>query len=129
VAELFIFSFPSFLYGGRWLTRSFRIQFALLRPSLAECAAPNLAASGALIAFSHFRSPSIISGYSWAGARYFFISSRTTPVMAFMPVRSVGSGKGANRLECREGRGFPDFRLASTFAGSTAPSQNITDGI
>ena len=129
VAALFIFGFPGLLYGWRRLTRSFSIQLALLRSSLAECAAPYLAASGALIAFSHFRSPSIISAYSWAGARYFFISSRTTPVMAFMPVRSVGSGKGANRLECKEGRGFPDFRLASTFAGSTAPSQNITEGI
>src|SRR5438132_9719779 len=104
VAALFVFSFPGLLCGWRRLTRSLSIQFALLRPPLAECAAPYLAAPSALIAFSHFRSPSIISAYSWAGARYFFISSSTTPVMAFMPVRRVGSGEGANRLECKEGR-------------------------
>jgi hypothetical protein len=39
------------------------------------------------------------------------------------PVRNVGSGSGWNKLECNEGSGLPDFLLASTLAGSIAPSQ------
>ena len=62
-------------------------------------------------------------------ADYFFINSSTAEVIALTPVRKVGSGSGSNRLECRDGRGFPDFLLASTLAGSIAPSQNIQEGI
>ena len=60
---------------------------------------------------------------------YCFINSNTAAVIALMPVRNVGSGRGWNKLECSEGSGLPDCRLAATFAGSTAPSQNITLGI
>src|SRR4029453_11275821 len=54
---------------------------------------------------------------------YFFIKSNTAAVIALTPFRSVGSGCGWNKLECREGNGLPDFRLASTREGSIAPSQ------
>src|SRR5215510_4962826 len=60
---------------------------------------------------------------------YFFVNSKTAAVIAFTPVRSVGSGSGWNRLECSDGKGLPDFLAASTFAGSTAPSQNMHEGI
>src|SRR5205814_9593607 len=36
---------------------------------------------------------------------YFFIKSSTAAVMATMPVRIVGSGIGANLLECKLGNG------------------------
>ena len=54
---------------------------------------------------------------------YFFISSSTAAVIALTPVRNVGSGSGWNKLEWSEGSGLPDFLLASTLAGSIAPSQ------
>src|ERR1051326_4206777 len=50
---------------------------------------------------------------------HFFINSSTAAVIALTPVRKVGSGKGSNKLECSDGRGLPDFLLASTLAGST----------
>ena len=60
---------------------------------------------------------------------YFFINSSTAAVIARTPVRRVGSGSGSNRLECSDGKGLPDFRLASTLDGSIAPSQNMKAGI
>jgi len=60
---------------------------------------------------------------------HFFINSSTAVVIALIPVRRVGSGSGSNKLECRDGRGFPDFLLASTLDGSIAPSQNMKAGI
>src|SRR6266705_3205561 len=60
---------------------------------------------------------------------HFFINSSTAAVIALTPVRRVGSGSGSNRLECSDGSGLPDFRLASTLDGSIAPSQNMKDGI
>lgn len=60
---------------------------------------------------------------------YFFINSITAVVIALIPVRRVGSGSGSNKLECSDGRGFPDFLAASTLAGSTAPNQNMKAGI
>ena len=55
--------------------------------------------------------------------RYFFNNSSTAAVIALTPVRNVGSGNGWNKLEWSDGSGLPDFRLASTLAGSIAPSQ------
>src|SRR5438045_8838397 len=50
--------------------------------------------------------------------------------MPMMPVRIVGSGTGANLLECRLGSGgAPGFLLSATFAGSTAPTLNMNAGI
>ena len=40
----------------------------------------------------------------------------------------VGSLSGANSDECSEGSVVPDFRDASYFAGSTAPTRSRTDG-
>ena len=60
---------------------------------------------------------------------YFFIRSNTALVMDFTPVRSVGSGTGAHKLECNPGSGTPVRRLSASFAGSTAPSQNRKTGI
>jgi hypothetical protein len=37
-----------------------------------------------------------------------------------MPTRIVGSGTGANLLECKLGSGVPFFLLSAIFAGSTA---------
>jgi hypothetical protein len=54
---------------------------------------------------------------------YFFIRSSTAAVIATMPVRIVGSGTGANLLECRVGSGAaPGFFDSANFAGSTAPT-------
>ncbi len=62
--------------------------------------------------------------------RHFFIKSSTAEVIAIMPVRIVGSGTGANLLECRLGSGAaPGFRLSAYFAGSTAPTLNMQAGI
>jgi hypothetical protein len=46
-----------------------------------------------------------------------------------MPARIVGSGMGANLLECRLGSGVPFFLLSAIFTGSTAPTTNISAGI
>ena len=54
---------------------------------------------------------------------YFFIRSRTAAVIATIPVRIVGSGTGANLLECKVGSGgAPGFFDSAIFAGSTAPT-------
>ncbi len=54
---------------------------------------------------------------------YFFIKSSTAAVIATTPVRMVGSGTGANLLECRVGSGAaPGFFDSANFAGSTAPT-------
>src|SRR4029077_13833927 len=61
---------------------------------------------------------------------YFFIRSSTAAVIATMPVRIVGSGTGANLLECRVGSGaVPGFFDSANFAGSTAPTWKLTAGI
>jgi hypothetical protein len=60
---------------------------------------------------------------------YFFISSSTAFVIPINPVRIVGSGTGANLLECKLGRGAPVFLLSAAFAGSTAPTLNMNAGI
>src|SRR4051812_42869651 len=60
---------------------------------------------------------------------YFFIRSSTALVIPMIPVRIVGSGTGANLLECRLGNGVPLFLLSAAFAGSTAPTLNINAGI
>ena len=52
---------------------------------------------------------------------YFFINSNTALVIPTMPTRIVGSGTGANLLECALGNGVPVFLLSAIFAGSTAP--------
>ena len=58
-----------------------------------------------------------------AANRYFFIKSRTALVIAITPVRIVGSGKGANLLECKLGNGAaPGFLEAAIFSGATAPT-------
>src|SRR5882724_4089275 len=59
----------------------------------------------------------------------FFINSNTAEVIALTPVRSVGSGNGANNAECSEGKGVPVARLCFTFSGSTAPREKSTEGI
>ena len=54
---------------------------------------------------------------------YFFIKSNTAAVIATMPVRIVGSGTGANLLECKVGSGgAPGFFDSAIVAGSTAPT-------
>jgi putative ABC transport system permease protein len=63
------------------------------------------------------------------GLSYFFIKSSTAEVIAFIPVRRVDSGTGANSGECNDGSGAPVSLFAFTFDGSTAPSQNIAAGI
>lgn len=56
-------------------------------------------------------------------SRYFFIKSRTALVIAIMPVRMVGSGTGANLLECRLGSGSaPGFFEAAILSGATPPT-------
>src|SRR5437588_12958383 len=61
---------------------------------------------------------------------YFFIRSSTAAVMATVPVRIVGSGTGANLLECKLGGGdAPGFFDSAIFAGSTAPTWKSTAGI
>lgn len=60
---------------------------------------------------------------------YFFINSSTAKVMALTPVRSVGSGNGANKAECSEGNGLPVCLLSFTLSGSAAPSQKAVVGI
>src|SRR5687767_5395732 len=60
---------------------------------------------------------------------YFFINSNTAEVIAFTPVRNVGSGKGWNRAECNDGKGVPASLLCLTFTGSTAPSVKSVAGI
>ena len=55
--------------------------------------------------------------------RYFFIKSSTALVIATTPVRIVGSGTGANLLECKLGSGgAPGFFEAAIFSGATAPT-------
>jgi hypothetical protein len=46
-----------------------------------------------------------------------------------MPTRIVGSGTGANLLECKLGSAVPLFLLSAIFAGSTAPIQKSQAGI
>jgi len=54
---------------------------------------------------------------------YFFIKSSTAAVIATIPVRIVGSGTGANLLECKLGRGdAPGFFESAILDGSTAPT-------
>src|SRR5436853_6376294 len=61
---------------------------------------------------------------------YFFVSSSTAAVIATIPVRIVGSGTGANLLECKLGSGdAPGFFDSAIFAGSTAPTWKSTAGI
>ena len=52
---------------------------------------------------------------------HFFINSSTAVVIPTMPVRMVGSGTGANLLECRPGNSFPSFLNWAMFSGATAP--------
>jgi hypothetical protein len=47
---------------------------------------------------------------------YFAISSITDEVIAITPVRIASSGKGAKRIECSDGRGFPVRRLSASFS-------------
>ncbi len=62
--------------------------------------------------------------------RYFFIKSSTALVIATMPVRIVGSGTGANLLECRLGSGAPPgFFDSAIFSGATAPTWKSTAGM
>src|SRR5947207_8419791 len=57
------------------------------------------------------------------GENHFFIRSSTAAVIATIPVRIVGSGTGANLLECKLGSGdAPGFFDSAIFAGSTAPT-------
>jgi len=60
---------------------------------------------------------------------YFFINSNTALVIPMMPTRIVGSGTGANLLECTLGSGVPVFLLSAIFAGSTAPMKKSQAGI
>jgi hypothetical protein len=96
----------------------------------------DFSSSATLIAFAHIDAPVeqatslFMYGTGWQPAlRYFFINSNTAAVIAFTPVLSVGSGNGANKLECKDGKGFPDCLLAATFAGSIAPRLNSRLGI
>src|SRR5512138_1636478 len=93
-----------------------------------ESAAMDFPTSATLIAFAHNSAPvepapSLFMYGTGNGLSvlYFFINSSTTDVMAFTPVLRVGSGTGANKLECKEGSGLPDCLLAATLTGSTAP--------
>ena len=56
---------------------------------------------------------------------YFFINSSTALVIPMIPTRIVGSGTGANLLECRVGNSFPACLYSAIFAGSTAPIVKI----
>ena len=106
-----------------------------------ESSAMNLTAPRTLITFSHWHAPLSVFLCALAPLRasfhpktpgsksHFFINSSTAVVIALIPVRKVGSGCGSNKLECNEGRGFPDFAAAATLAGSTAPNQNMKAGI
>src|SRR5438128_11755065 len=61
---------------------------------------------------------------------YFLIKSSTAAVTATITVRIVGSGTGANLLECKLGSGdAPGFFDSAIFAGSTAPTWKSTAGI
>src|SRR4030095_122936 len=60
---------------------------------------------------------------------YFFTNSNTALVIPMMPTRIVGSGTGANLLECTLGSGVPVFLLSAIFAGSTAPMKKSQAGI
>jgi len=54
---------------------------------------------------------------------YFFIRSRTALVITISPVLIVGSGTGANLLECKLGNGgAPGFLEAAILSGATAPT-------
>src|SRR6266705_1683317 len=66
---------------------------------------------------------------NYIGLAYFFIKSSTAVVIAMIPVRIVGSGTGANLLECRVGNSFPACLYSAIFAGSTAPMWKLTAGI
>jgi hypothetical protein len=57
------------------------------------------------------------------------MSSRKARTSAIIAVLIVGSRSGANRAECRDGSGVPDFIAASYFAGSTAPTRSISVGM
>src|SRR5207247_10413239 len=60
---------------------------------------------------------------------YFFIKSSAAAVIATIPVRIVGSGTGANLLECKLGsREAPGFFDSAILAGSTAPTWKSTAG-
>src|SRR6266567_1720897 len=63
------------------------------------------------------------------GRDYFFINSSTALVMPMIPTRIVGSGTGANLLECKLGNSFPSFLNCAIFSGSTAPMWKSTAGI
>src|SRR5437879_13792422 len=70
------------------------------------------------------------SGVANASGNYFLpASSSTATVIAMTPVLIVGSGSGANWLECSEGRDLPVFSLSASLSGFTAPSQNRQIGI
>src|SRR5262245_51679954 len=104
--------------------------------ALTESSAMDFSTSAALIALAHIDAPVEQAASLFMCAtgqqpvlRYFFINSSTTEVIAFTPVLSVGSGSGANKLECNDGRGLPDCLLAATRAGSTAPKLNSKLGI
>src|SRR6266567_5654963 len=62
-------------------------------------------------------------------AHVYFITSSTALVIPMMPTRIVGSGTGANLLEYRLGSGTPVFFDSATFAGSTAPTTNMSAGM
>ena len=53
----------------------------------------------------------------------------TAEVIAFTPVRRVGSGRGWNNAECNDGKGVPVSLLCFTFTGSTAPNVKSVAGI
>src|SRR5437763_10299856 len=68
--------------------------------------------------------------YAAVRACYLFIKSNTAAVIATTPVRIVGSGTGANLLECRVGSGAaPGFFDSANFAGSTAPTCKLAVGM
>lgn len=61
---------------------------------------------------------------------YFFIKSSTALVIAMMPVLIVGSGTGANLLECRLGSGGASgFLEAVIFSVATAPTWKSIAGM
>ena len=57
------------------------------------------------------------------------MSDSTTDAIAVTPVRRVGSGTGANRLECSDGSGAPVARLYASRYGAVAPPRKRTVGI